>query len=129
MRVGRFPSMRDGGPSWFGVIMDTNSPDESHWWGIMAGEVPIPEYLTTDEKLLMVKPDDWNFFSQPSAMFEKKDEHGNLSGYTPNLDSENRSNLNASYYDKIILGKSPAWVTVYVLNKYQAILDLSLIHI
>ena len=123
MRVGRFPSMRDGGPSWFGVIMDTNSPDESHWWGIMAGEVPIPEYLTTDEKLLMVKPDDWNFFSQPSAMFEKKDEHGNLSGYTPNLDSENRSNLNAAYYEKIILGKSPAWVTVYVLNKYQAILD------
>jgi len=52
MRVGRFPSMRDGGPSWFGVIMDTNAPDETHWWGIMSGEVPTPEYLTTDEKLL-----------------------------------------------------------------------------
>ena len=55
MRVGRFPSMRDGGPSWYGVIMDTNSPDESHWWGIVSGEVPVPEYMTAEEKLLMVK--------------------------------------------------------------------------
>ncbi len=81
MRVGRFPSMRDGGPSWYGVIMDTNAPDEVHWWGIMAGEVPVPEYLTSDERLLMVKPDDWSFFKQPGAMFEKKDEQGNLIGY------------------------------------------------
>ena len=52
--------MRDGGPSWYGVIMDTNSPDESHWWGIMS-EVAVPEYLTQEEKLLLVKPDDWAF--------------------------------------------------------------------
>ena len=50
MRVGRFPSMRDGGPSWFGVIMDTNAPDETHWWGIMAGEVPAPEYMRQKRK-------------------------------------------------------------------------------
>ena len=123
MRVGRFPSMREGGPSWYGVIMDTNAPSEDHWWGIVAGEVAVPEYMTTDERLLMVKPDDWNFFSQPSAMYEKKDDHGNLSGYVPNLKSENRDNLQAEYYDKIILGKSPSWVKVYVLNEYQALMD------
>ncbi len=123
MRVGRFPSMRDGGPSWYGVIMDTNSPDESHWWGIVSGEVPIPEYLTQEEKLLMVKPDDWNFFSQAGAMQENKDENGNLVGYVANPHSENRQNLQAQYYDKIILGKSPSWVKVYVLNEYQTIMD------
>ena len=32
MRVGRYPSMKDGGPSWYGVIADTNAPDEDHWW-------------------------------------------------------------------------------------------------
>ena len=85
MRVGRFPSMRDGGPSWYGVIMDTNAPDEVHWWGIMAGEVPTPEYLTADERLLMVKPDDWSFFKQAGAMFEKKDDQGNLTGYEANM--------------------------------------------
>ena len=25
-RVGRYPAARDGGPSWFGIIMDTNPP-------------------------------------------------------------------------------------------------------
>ena len=123
MRVGRFPSMRDGGPSWFGVIMDTNAPDETHWWGIMSGEVPTPEYLTTDEKLLLVKPDDWNFFSQAGAMKEKLDDSGSLIGYEDNSQSENRNNLQPDYYNKIILGKSPAWVKVYVLNQYQALMD------
>ena len=37
MRVGRFPSMKDGGPTWYGVIADTNAPDEDHWWPIMEG--------------------------------------------------------------------------------------------
>ena len=30
-RVGRYPSKRQGGASWYGVIMDTNPPDEDHW--------------------------------------------------------------------------------------------------
>ena len=51
MRVGRFPSMRDGGPSWFGVIMDTNAPDETHWWGIMAGEVQRRIYAVRRENV------------------------------------------------------------------------------
>ena len=123
MRVGRFPSMKDGGASWSGVIMDTNAPDETHWWGIMAGEVPVPEFMPEDEKLLMIKPDDWTFFSQPGAMFENKDEQGKFIGYKPNMDSENRKNLKSDYYDKIILGKAPSWVKVYVLNEYQAIMD------
>ena len=28
IRVGRFPSMRDGGATWTGVICDTNAPEE-----------------------------------------------------------------------------------------------------
>ena len=123
MRCGRYPSMRDGGPSWYGVIMDTNAPAEDHWWGIMSGEVPIPEYLTQDEQLLLVKPEDWTFYSQPGAMVEKLDASGNLIGYEPNEDSENRKNLQQDYYEKIILGKSPTWVKVYVLNQYQTLLD------
>ena len=30
-RIGRYPSKREGGPSWFGIWMDTNPWDESHW--------------------------------------------------------------------------------------------------
>ncbi len=123
MRCGRFPSMRDGGPSWYGVIMDTNSPDETHWWGIMAGEVPAPEYMASEEKLLLVKPDDWTFFAQEGAMKEKKDENGQLLGYEKNKKAENTPNLQSDYYEKIILGKTPQWIKVYVLNQYQALMD------
>ena len=123
MRVGRFPSMRDGGPSWFGVIMDTNAPDETHWWGIMSGEVPAPEYMAEEEKLLLVKPDDWMFFSQPGAMKEIRNQAGGIEGYEPNNKRENKDNLQPDYYDKIILGKASSWVKVYVLNEYQALMD------
>lgn len=123
MRCGRYPSMRDGGPSWYGVIMDTNSPDESHWWGIMSGEVAVPEYLTQEEKLLLVKPEDWAFYTQPGAMIPKIDLEGNLQGYEINEKAENIQNIQKSYYEKIILGKSPAWIKVYVLNEYQTLLD------
>src|SRR5690606_19111708 len=35
-RVGRFPSMKDGGPDNVQVIMDTNSMDSDHWWYVLA---------------------------------------------------------------------------------------------
>ena len=72
MRVGRYPSMRDGGPSWSGVIADTNAPEEDHWWPIMAGEVPIPDHIPREQAKMLVKPDNWNFFTQPSGMLETK---------------------------------------------------------
>ncbi len=123
MRCGRFPAMREGGPSWFGVIMDTNAPDETHWWGIMSGEVPAPEYMASEEKLLLVKPDDWTFFSQAGALKEIRGEGGALEGYDKNPKAENSENIQPDYYTKIIAGKTPQWVKVYVLNEYQALMD------
>lgn len=121
MRIGRFPSMRDGGPSWYGMIMDTNSPDEIHWWGILAGEVPIPEFLTDEEKRLLVRPEGWEFYTQNPAMFEQLDDKGELTGYELNPEAENLSNLAQDYYWKTISGKNRPWVRAYVLNRYQSI--------
>ena len=39
MRCGRFPSMREGGPSWSGVICDTNAPEEDA--SVVLPAVPI----------------------------------------------------------------------------------------
>ena len=39
MRVGRFPSMRDGGATWTGVICDTNAPEEEA--SVVLPAVPI----------------------------------------------------------------------------------------
>jgi hypothetical protein len=123
MRVGRYPSMKDGGPSWYGVIADTNAPDDDHWWPIMAGDTPIPEHLGREESIMLIKPAEWEFFTQPGGMIEKKDSEGTVVGYDLNKDAENQNNLTPDYYNKIIQGKSKDWINVYVLNKIGAITD------
>ena len=123
MRVGRFPSMKDGGPSWYGVIADTNAPDEEHWWPIMAGESPLPDHVTREEALMLVKPATWNFFTQPGGMIETRDGEGSVTGYELNKKAENRKNLTPDYYPNIIRGKAKGWIDVYVLNKFGSLND------
>ena len=123
MRVGRFPSMKDGGPSWYGVIMDTNAPDADHWWSIMSGEVPPPEYLTREEALMLVMPDNWKFFKQPPGMTEIKNDSNEVEQYIHNDKSENTGNLVPTYYDNLIRGKTKSWIDVYVMNRIGSILE------
>ena len=121
MRVGRFPSMKDGGPSWFGVIADTNAPEEDHWWSIMSGEAQVPDYISQEDRLMLIKPDNWNFFIQPSGMKEVKNKDNQLIGYEKNTKAENFKNLNPEYYNNIIRGKSKGWIDVYIMNRLGAI--------
>ena len=123
MRVGRYPSMRDGGPSWTGVIADTNAPEEDHWWPIMSGEVPIPDYIPREQAQMLVKPDNWEFFTQPSAMLEERDEDGEVIDYKPNDTAENKKHMLANYYDNLIRGKTKSWIDVYVMNRLGTIQD------
>ena len=40
-RVGRYPNKRDGGATWYGIIMDTNPPDSDHWmYGLFEENLP-----------------------------------------------------------------------------------------
>jgi hypothetical protein len=87
-RVGRFPSKMMGGQGWYGIIMDTNPPDDDHWWYRLA-EVERPE--------------GFEFFAQPS-------------GLSPQ--AENLENLPAGYYARQIAGKSDEWVKVYIHGEY-----------
>ena len=128
MRVGRYPSMRDGGPSWYGVIGDTNAPEDDHWWPIMSGEAPLPEYITEQEALMLRKPNDWEFFTQPPAMIEKKNEQGDVIGYDLNPEAENQVNLTPEYYNKIITGKRKDWIDVYVMNRLGTVSEGKLIY-
>ena len=121
MRVGRYPSMREGGASWSGVICDTNAPEEDHWWAIMAGEVPIPDYIPREQAQMLIKPDNWSFYVQPSAMKEKLDEKGDVDSYEVNKSAENISNILETYYPNLIRGKTKSWIDVYVMNKLGSI--------
>ena len=117
-RVGRYPSRKDGvGPTWYGVIMDTNAPETEHWWPIMSGETPVPDHISPDQALMLVKPDNWEFFTQPSGMLEVRGKGNELVGYEDNPNAENVENLPKSYYDNMIRGKMKSWIDVYVLNR------------
>lgn len=92
-RLGRYPNMRDGGPSWHGLLLDTNPPDSDHWWYKLF-EVDAPEH--------------YKLFKQPSG---KSDE------------AENVKNLPSGYYDKMQAGKDKEWINVYVHGKYGFVMD------
>ena len=85
--------MSEGGPTWSGVIADTNAPEEDHWWPIMSGEVPVPDHIHHEQAKMLVKPDNWSFYIQPSGMLEKVTDKGELDEYEPNPDAENNNML------------------------------------
>lgn len=65
-RVGRYPSMAKGGvmPTWFGIIADTNPPDEHHWiYHAESGTDPISNEF-------IGRPEGWSFHIQPPAVLE-----------------------------------------------------------
>ncbi|MCK5602749.1 hypothetical protein KAR91_12790 [Candidatus Pacearchaeota archaeon] len=125
-RVGRYPSQRArpdhitaaNWPTWYGVIMDTNSPDDDHWWAVMAGDAELPDDFTI--------PENWEFFTQPPAAFEEKE--GTRTKWVLNPNAENLENLPTDYYRNLISGKSNMHVRVYVGNKYGSLQDGKVIY-
>ena len=93
-RIGRFPSSKDGGPSWFGMWGDTNPPTMDTWWYYQM------EGLDSKDG---VSPNDngWQVFKQPS-------------GRSPH--AENIENLPEGYYDT--QGRSDEYIRVYVDGEY-----------
>jgi len=101
-RVGRFPAMRDGGPTWSGVIMDTNPPDNDHWW----------YRLAEDDR-----PEGWQFFAQPGGLMQQSGE------WVPNPLAENVQNLPPDYYLTRKSGKTNDYIRVYYGGEYGFIQD------
>jgi len=87
-RVGRFPAQKDGGCTWFGVLGDTNPPEDGSYYYRLAEEV---------------RPDNLMLYKQPS-------------GLSP--EAENIDNLPANYYSNLAKGKSTEWVNVYIHGRY-----------
>ena len=87
-RVGRYPSKAQGGPTWFGIWMDTNPWHTGHWG----------HRLFSKER-----PEGFELFEQPG-------------GRAPN--AENTENLPAGYYDRLCFGKDSEWIAEYVDSKY-----------
>lgn len=81
------------GPTFWGVIIDTNPPDIDHWY-----------YKTFEDDL----PANHKIFHQPS-------------GISPN--AENKRNLPRRYYENMMHGKNREWINVYVHGEYGFVAD------
>lgn len=87
-RVGRYPTMDEGGPSWSGVTMDYNAPDTDHWMYELMTAAPDPALA---------------FFRQPSGFA---------------ADAENVRNLPAGYYTRQAAGQPEWYVTRMLRNEF-----------
>lgn len=95
-RCGRFPKWGSVAPYWFGVIMDTNPPEEDHWWYKLAETVQLYEEAGGKDTA-----EHFRFYRQPS-------------GRSPG--AENLGNLPPGYYSTA--GYSDDWIKVYIDGEY-----------
>ncbi len=87
-RLGRYPSKLQGGPTWFGLIADTNPWDtDSPYHEVMV--------LNPDPK--------WALYHQPSG----------ISPY-----AENVKNLPDAYYENLMSGNNEDWASVHVESQW-----------
>jgi hypothetical protein len=89
-RIGRYPSMRDGGPSWIGIIMDTNPPDDESYIYKMFERI---------------RPKGWRIFKQPSGLSAHAENTKHLKG-------------GQGYYKTLAIGKDPMYIRVYIHGQY-----------
>jgi hypothetical protein len=88
-RVGRYPAKREGGPTWHGIIMDTNPPNTRHWWY---------------QKFELDRPDGWRIFKQPSGLSKE---------------AENIENLPQNYYRNMMAGMDDLSIRAHVHGEYS----------
>ncbi|MCK8785223.1 hypothetical protein M0638_12590 [Roseomonas sp. NAR14] len=116
-RVGRYPPVAWGGCTQPQVLGDTNPPEMGSWLSVISGQAPMPEGLSREDRMSMVKPADWEFHLQPSAVIEERDEAGEVTGYVPNPEAENLRFLPAGYYADKIGGRTKAEIDTELGNK------------
>lgn len=93
-RLGRFPSKAVAEPTWFGIVAESNPPDEDSEWFTL---------LEVD------RPPNWAFYRQPGGL--DVDEKGNPIG-------ENLENLPDGYYDNLMANNNEDWSDIHVHAKY-----------
>lgn len=106
-RLGRFPDANHGGCTWYGMIADTNMPEEGgEWHNAMAIDTP-PEMMV---------------FIQPGGLEENAEnlQWLNQTKETLKLPENDpvRIERGRDFYRRLARNPSPAWVNRYVHAKY-----------
>ena len=139
LRCRRYPSKRKGGPTWSGVIMDTNSCDDDHWW-----------YKLFEEE----KPKGYEVFDQPAALIQFKeteklpakvafeeylhanpdypevwrkkpvtDYEGNIYIVNPFCENIDGQPAGEDYWLDAVHGKDTYYIEVFLCNRFGTITD------
>lgn len=119
----RFPGKEHGGSEWHGVIADSNAPDEDHWLAWMTSQIDLPPGMTDEESKQYRWPDHWGFHFQPAAVLEKRNPQGVVIGYEVDPSCENYDNLPNGYYEKMLHGKTKAWIDSRLRNVVALVVD------
>lgn len=108
-RVGRYPAAVDGGPTWAGIIMDTNPPPVRSWWHDLFEVKKSPGHRQ---------------FTQPGGLIKVQHEDGTVE-YLPNPLAENIAYLPGGYqyYFNQIAGAEDHYINTMVLGNYGANFD------
>lgn len=93
-RVGRYPSAKDGGPTWHGMWGDTNPPTMDTWWYYMQEHLDPKDGVSPNNN-------GWSVFKQPSGR---------------SVYAENVENLPEGYYDT--QGRSEEYIRVFIDGEY-----------
>ena len=124
-RVGRYPRAEDGGCTWYGVIMDTNPPDDDHWYykldqerdddAIEALQKTLREVADFTRPLM-------EFFALPPALLPVG--RGENLSWRPNPDAEGvrHQSLGIAYWLNQVAGKAESWIKVYLCGEYGTVL-------
>ena len=106
-RVGRYPSkFLHGGPTFSGVILDSNMPDDDSYI-----------YRLAEEE----RPEGFEFFIQPGGIYQVQDKKSPEFGkYKANPAAENIPNLQGghSYYLRQVAGKSDDYIRVFLEGRW-----------
>lgn len=128
-RIGYYPALKDGGPTWSGLIADMNAPTEDHWLVRMTGEVPLPEDMPEHERSQYRWPEGWEYFVQPPALIEVLGADGkSVVGYDLNPKAENlkwipkdtSGPVPQHRYLSLLKGKSKRWIDSNLMNRITA---------
>ncbi len=117
MRVNRYPSMKDGGPTRPGAIFDTNMPEEDSWWEQQM-ENPPKNWSIHKQPPGVLPIDAWRekFREEPSEEIVISDAKGQQ--YAVNIGHDNYDNLAKTYYPNTGEGKKEDFIRVYLRTMY-----------
>lgn len=113
-RVGRYPSMVDGGCTWSGIWLDTNPPEvDSKWYKFFEEEDWLSDFH--DLKRSGALPSSIRRPEHFAKLFKQP------AGTAAN--AENLINLPPGYYARLGIGKTEEWKKVYILGQYGYVTD------